>query len=460
MTTADLARPAPTGLWTLPAIVPTGRDAPDVVLGLRMLSNQIAGWPHAVFEDDVWRPRVAGAPLFVTEPQAVKTVMLDRARDFPAGALFRRMMSPAWGRGLLLAAPESWRMQRQACAQAFRPASLALLTPRIAAVAEATLDRWLAAGRPATVEMASEMTRATFDIILDTMLSGGEGFDRTAMQARMTQFFADIGRMRPSYFLAPDAWHSRRPDSDSPLRAPLKAEVRAMVQRRRAAAPRGDLVDLLFAARDPETGDGLDDALIADNLMGFILAGHSTTALGLTWALYILSAHTETARRIRAEVLAVAGDEPITAEHQSGLVFTRQVVQETLRLYPPGYLLTRVSLHDTELAGVKVRAGQRVNIPVYASHRHRKRWEHPDAFDPDRFAPGRPAPDRHVYMPFGAGPRICIGAAFAMLEMVTVLATLARRADFAFAGARPPLPVATLGLDPQGGMPITVSSAG
>jgi cytochrome P450 len=262
--------------------------------------------------------------------------------------------------------------------------------------------------------------------------------------------------MRISYFLAPDAYHASRPDARSAHRQPLLNDIRRMVSRRRSSASRSDLVDLLLKARDPETGQGMDDDLLANNLLGFILAGHETTALALTWALYLVAMHPPTAARIRDEVTEVAGTNAIDATHVDRLVFTRQVLSETLRLYPPAFQVTRVSRKRTELAGFPVQAGSRVIIPVYALHRHRGHWANPDAFDPDRFAPSASQPDRFTYLPFGAGPRICLGAAFAMMEAVTVLASLVRAIDFTVVSPHRVRPVAGLALRPAGGLPMSV----
>ena len=431
-------------------------DPPPWRLAARTLANQIEGWPRAMFETDSYRPPFPGTPLFIMQPEAIRTVLLDSAEDFPQGDLFKRMMRPAWGNGLLTVDERNWRLQRRAAAPAFRPAEIVGLAPLISRIAETAVGRWTEAGPSGRVDMASEMAKLTFDIILDTMLSGGEDFDRTAMQARMQAFFADIGKMRVSYFLAPDAYHASRPEARSAHRQPLVDDIRCMIARRRGAARRSDLVDLLLQARDPETGLGFDDGLLADNLLGFILAGHETTALALTWALYLVAAHPRTAARIRDEVAQVAGTDSIGATHVDRLVFTRQVLSETLRLYPPAFLITRVSRKTTELAGVSVKAGSRINIPVYALHRHRSYWTNPDAFDPDRFAPLAEPPDRYVYLPFGGGPRICLGAAFAMMEAVTVLASFVRAVDFIIPAGHQVCPVAKLALRPANGLPMSI----
>jgi len=383
------------------AFIAPAIDPPFWLLAARSPSSQIEGWPRAMFEADAYRPPFPGMPLFIMQPEAIRTVLLDAAEDFPQGDLFKRMMRPAWGNGLLTADDRNWRWQRRAASPAFRPTEIVGLAPLISRVAEAAVERWTETGRADRIDMASEMARLTFDIILDTMLSRGEDFDRAAMRARMQAFFSDIGRMRLSYFLAPDAYHASRPETRSAQRQPLVDAIRLMIARRRGAARRSDLVDLLLHARDPETGLGLDDDV-------------------------------------------------------DRLVFTRQVLSETLRLYPPAFLITRVSRKTTELAGVSVKAGSRINIPVYALHRRRGYWPNPDTFEPDRFSPSAEPPDRYVYLPFGGGPRICLGAVFAMMEAVTVLASLVRSADFTVTPGHRVWPVAKLALRPAGGLPMSV----
>lgn len=423
---------------------------------LRHRLRQIESWPREVFETAAWRPPIPGMPVFLMDPDAVHAVFVDQAEDFPQGSLWKRLMSPVWGGGIAVAEGADWRWQRRAAAAAFRPAHLGALVPSMAQAAERALDRWRAADT--SLDMAEEAARITFDVILDAVLSGGEDFDRATLRPRIGAFVAQLGQMRLSYFIAPDAFHAGRPSTATADGETLREEVARMVRRRRTAPPRGDLVDLLLAAIDPETGRAMDDVTVRDNLLGFIVAGHETSAMALGWAIFLMSQHAATAQRLRQEALDVAGDRPIGAQDVDRLVFARQVIQETMRLYPPGFSLTRVAARTVEAGGVRIRRGERVLAPVYAIHRHRKWWRDPDVFDPDRFA--APLPDRRVYMPFGAGPRFCLGAAFAMTELVVALATLARRADFHLAPGHRVWPVADLTLRPEGGLPMRVSITG
>lgn len=447
------------GLSAPPAFRPPGpgSSAPPLPLLSRMrrtVGNPIEAWPRAVYEERVWRPPFPGSPLFLMDPAAIKAVLVEHADDFPHGALFRRVIAPFWGKGLLGVEGPEWRWQRRAAAPAFRPAQMAALAPRMRGAAEAALARWRAKG---DWDIAAETAAITFDVVLDTILSGGEDFDRRTLRARIEAFLAEQGRMRASYFVAPDAFHAGRVNPDTPEGARLREEVSRMVRRRRAAPPRGDLVDLLMAAADPEGGRPMDDETLRDNLLGFIVAGFGTSAVALGWALYLLSEHAPTAARLRAEVAAVTGGGPVDGAHVERLVFTRAVVSEAMRLYPPAHTLTRVAARTVEIAGVTIRKGARVIVPIYALHRHTKHWRDPDVFDPNRFMPGAPPADRHAYMPFGAGPRICLGAAFAMTELVVVLATLARDTGFAMEAGHEVAPVAGLALQPRGGLPMRVA---
>jgi cytochrome P450 len=440
-----------------PAPVPGERDPTLIQQMIRAVTRPVEGWPRAVFEGRSWTPGLPGMPIYVMDPAAVREIYVDQAAHFPQGALWRRMMRPVWGDGMVTSEGAAWRWQRHAAAPAFRPSQMSALAPLMSRAAETALDRWRAAGPGARFDVAEETGHITFDILLDAVLSGGEDFDRAKVRERVTRFMDQLAKYRLSYFLAADSHHEGRVTPAAPAAADLRRDVEAMIRRRRTAPPRGDLVDLMLAAQDPETGQAMDDAVLRDNLLGFIVAGHETSAIALAWSLYLVAAHAPAAQRLRAEVAAVAGDAPIGPEYVEGLVFTRQVISEAMRLYPPAFMTTRVCTKTTEVAGIPINAGTRVIVPVYALHRHRGRWRDPDVFDPDRFAPGQPAPDRHLYMPFGAGPRVCLGAAFAMTELAVSLATLVRGANFALDPGHRVWPSGQLALRPEGGLPMDVT---
>jgi len=450
------AAPAEYPPFRPPGPGPLERDPPLYRQLLLSLRSSIEAWPRAVYEQRIYRPPVPGTPVLLMDPAAIRAVMVEHADDFPHGALWRRMLRPVWGDGLATVEGAEWRWQRRAAAPAFRAAQMTALTPRMRAAAEAALARWAAEPR-AIFDIAEEMAQITFDIILDTILSGGEDLDRATARARVTAFLEQLAPMRLSYFLAPDSYHRGRDAAPSAEAKRLREDVDRMIRRRRRAPPRADLVDLLMSAADPETGRAMDDVTLRDNLLGFIVAGFATSAFGLAWSLYLVSSHAPTEARLRTEVDDVTGGGPVEPEHVDKLVFARQVVQESLRLYPPAHSTTRVAARTMKIEGVTIRRGSRVVLPIYALHRHRLWWRDPDLFDPDRFAPGESPPDRHIYMPFGAGPRTCLGAAFAMTELVVTLATLVRGVSFNLMPGHQVWPIAELALRPKGGLPMRVN---
>jgi cytochrome P450 len=223
------------------------------------------------------------------------------------------------------------------------------------------------------------------------------------------------------------------------------------------AAAISDLLGDLIAARDPETGRGLTDEELVDNILTFIGAGYETTAVALTWALYLIASAPEVQARLLEEATRVLGDRRITSEDLSQLTFHDQVIKETMRLYPPVAALQRRAIADTDLGPAQVQSGDEVVCLTYVMHRSRRLWDRPEAFDPDRFSPER-SKDRHrfAYIPFGAGPRICIGAQFATMEMVAMLSTWVRRFTFEPAPGLAPLPRLRLTLRPDRPMRLTV----
>lgn len=405
------------GAFTPPAPYPGSKDLGILQKLRRNMASQIGSLPKAVYTSEAWKPPLPGMPLFVMAPDLVKQVLLDEIDAYPHGALFERIMRPAWGEGLLLAQGDDWKVQRRAAAQAFRASGMAALAPIFIAETEALIATWSNAGF-GSIDLHEQMKRLTFNIIVETMLSGAEQFDRDVFREKVQAFFDDISKLRMSYVFRGDAYHADRPSAPSQHRAELIAHMSELVQHRRAAPPRGDLIDLLLVAEDPDSKTPMSDQQIADNLLGFVLAGYETTAAALTWTLYLISADDETEARLLSEYSSA--DETDT----TALAFTQQVISEALRLYPPAFMLTRVAVRDARLGAHRIKRGQRVNIPIWAIHRAPTNWPQPHAFIPERFAAERPDPPRYTYLPFGAGPRICIGAAFALTEMRCILATL------------------------------------
>jgi cytochrome P450 len=238
----------------------------------------------------------------------------------------------------------------------------------------------------------------------------------------------------------------------------LHRDIRRIVESRRSVrSSRPDLLNLLLAARGHETGRSMSDDEIVANLLTFITAGHETTAVALTWTLWLLAKDQATQQRVFEEVTAVAGDQTIDATHVEDLSFCRQVIQEAMRLFPPAPGIWRIVKEAMEIGDMQIPARTWIHIPVFALHRNVGLWDNPNAFDPDRFAADRvKTRSRYAFLPFGGGPRVCIGAGFAMIEATIILATLVRAFFFHVVAGHRPKPVAKITLRPSGGMPLLI----
>ncbi|HEY8613044.1 MAG TPA: cytochrome P450 [Roseomonas sp.] len=406
---------------------------PEVPLGsfalLRaVIRNPLEAIPREAFERPMARCAVLGRErVFVTGPDLVQQVLLTEAEAFAKSEALRRSLSPALGEAILTADGERWRWQRRTVAPIFRPDRVKSFLQPMLDAANRTRDRWLALPSGNTVELGHEMMRTTFDIIVETMLSGHAAIDVARVEKGITDYLESTGWAIALAMVKAPAW-TPYPGQRRAARARdyLRDELlRLVTERRRLGSEHEDLIALLLAARDPETGQAMDDRDIADNLLTFISAGHETTALALTWAFYLLAKHPPEEERLLAEIAGVTGGGPLEPAHVAALPRTRQAIQEVLRLYPPAPISARKAIREVEIGGYRVAPGTHVNIPVYATHRLAWIWPDPDRFDPDRFDPAAvKARHRYAWVPFGAGPRICIGLGFALDEATAILATL------------------------------------
>jgi cytochrome P450 len=393
-----------------------------------VIRNPLEALPRAVFDQPIFRQSLLGRErVFVSDPVLIQQVLLTQAEAFGKSEAMRRALGPALGDAILTADGERWRWQRRAVAPIFRHDRLqSFLQPMLDAAAR-TRDRWLALPPGSPIELSHEMMRTTFDIIVETMLSGHGAIDAGRVEQGITDYLASTGWCIALALAKAPAWtpypgRRRAARSRDYLRAEL---LRLVAERRRLGSERQDLIALLLAARDPESRHAMDDRDIADNLLTFITAGHETTALALTWAFYLLAKHPEEEARLLEEIEGITHGGALQPDQVESLTCTRQAIQETLRLYPPAPIIARTPIRDVELAGEHIAPGTPVYVPVYAVHRHSSLWNAPDRFHPHRFAPeATHTRHRYAWLPFGAGPRICIGQSFAMTEATVILATL------------------------------------
>jgi cytochrome P450 len=436
------------------------RGALSTILTLRR--NPLEIWGKAAFEQPFWVGRSSfGMRAMAHDPAAVRHVLLDNAANYRKDELQLKILSPGLGDGVLTAEGESWRAQRRALAPLFSPREVAGFAGAMQTVAARAVARLRSRRDGAVADVGELMSRMALEVLEQTLFSRGLGQEPGEFQAAITRYFDTFGRVDPLDLLgAPDfvpriaRWRGR---------AALKfydEAVEQIVGSRRAlieagGEPRRDLLTLLLAARDPETGCGLPEASIRANIVTFINAGHETTANALTWALYLLSQAPDW--RARAEAEAVSAYDPGRPDSLERCQVLRAVLDETMRLYPPAALLSREAIAADVILGAPVPAQTIVLISPYVLHRHRSLWEHPDAFDPSRFlGERREKIDRFAYIPFGAGPRVCIGAAFATQEAIIILANLMRQFRFDLVEGHPVMPRQRVTLRPRFGMKMHV----
>ncbi|MGH8675281.1 MAG: cytochrome P450 [Burkholderiales bacterium] len=453
-------------MQTAISAVPPRVAPPEKPLGrlgfiARYVRNPLSVVPREAYEQDF--VQVGGRMAWVSAPSMVKTVLLDERDKFHKLAQIR-LLGPLLGKGILTSEGAEWKWQRQASAPVFRYQDLMTFVPTFVRTTETLIAKWRAMPAGTVQPIERDMTGVTFDVISATLLPSG---DRTVASAveRATGRFQRSGAWAQLYAVANVPKWVPQPGRLAMASAVyiLRSSVAALLRERHAAGePSGDahddLLHRLIGAKDPETGKSMNDEQLIDNLLTFYLAGHETTAKALTWTLFLLSRSSQWAGALEEEIERVTGGAPVAAEHIERLALVQQVLKESMRIYPPVPMMSRQAVADTSLDGHPVKAGMSVVMPIYAIHRHRKRWEDPDAFDPQRFAPEREAKiPRYQYMPFGAGPRICIGTAFAMIEATAMLATLLRHARFSPVDGYEPEPIARVTLLPRGGMPLKVS---
>ena len=428
-----------------------------------MLRNMIDVWPEAVYREPVVETRMFGRrTFFVTDPDLIRTLLVDEASSLGRDRIAMRALAPALGHGVLTSDGDAWRKQRRAAAPAFRPDNVRAMVPEMASAAAALCERWCRLDPAAPIDLVDEMMRTALEIILAVLLSGRSGLDIDAFEAAVNSYIARTNWKMAFAAMGVPAWMPH-PGSRSTGRAAayMRSTLADIARAKLAAGATGEGMLGLLAAKDPETGQGMPPDMIVDNLLTFVAAGHETTALALSWTLRLLCEHPEVEERLLDEIAAVGCDFAADPGCVERLVCTRQVLMEAMRLYPPAPLIVREALRPVRLGPVTARAGSSIHIPIYALHRHQRLWRRPDVFDPDRFgeaaSTGR---HRFAYLPFGAGPRVCIGMGLALTEAVVVLATMLPR--FVLEPVQRAVPETRLRitLRPHGGMPFLVSSRG
>ena len=421
--------------------------------------NILATYAPEDFDKDFIARRLLWRRTFVVnEPNGVRHVLLDNAQNYKKSELSRRILEPGLGRGLITTDGELWRRHRRIMAPAFDPRSVAGYAPVMTEVTEEMLAQWDALPERSEVDVAVAMMHTTLHIISRAMFSSDSDEIVDVVERGVSEYQTTV---RPNLL---DLLHF--PEWLTELISPRMADGildefdasvdRLLTERGRApdAEPK-DLLARLIAARDTETGGGMTAQEVRDQVVTIFMAGHETTAQALAWTWYLLSQHPGAEAKLHEELASVLEGRTPRHDDVANLPYARMVLEEAMRLYPPAHTLGRQPIAADEVSGHRIPAGSTVLIVPWMLHRKPSLWERPDRFEPERFSPERAAArPRFTYLPFGAGPRICIGAAFAMEEGILILATIAQRYRLRLKPGHPVEPQGLITIRPRYGLPM------
>jgi cytochrome P450 len=393
----------------------------------------------------------------VSHPELIEEVLVTRAKLFHKG-INEQLVRPAGGNGIFLSEGDFWKRQRRMVAPPLHKARIASYAETMVRVAERVADGFKDGE---TRDLYEDTTEIGLAIAAKTLFGVDVQQARGFGQA-LTDVMACVKARIDSVIPVPD-W------APTPIMLRLKRSQRrldtilydAIKERRAAGAPeRDDLLSLLLTARDEDDGQGMTDQQLRDEAMTLFIAGFETSAINLAWTLHLLSRHPQIADTLRDEVRSTLGDRTPNADDLPRLKYVERVVQEAMRLYPPAWVMDRVPLDDVELGGFHIRKGTDIWISPWILHRDPRFWDDPETFAPDRWNGDlQKRIPKFAYFPFGGGPRVCIGNAFAMMEVVLVIATLARRFRFEPVPGGTPTPDPGFTLRPVPGVRLRVARA-
>lgn len=391
--------------------------------------------------------------VVLRHPDHVAHVLQRNHRTYDKSSRGYKVMRQVFGSGLLTSEGELWKKQRRVMQPTFHRRYVEGFAAAIDDEATAMLDRWT--GRP-QIHAHDELTETAMKIVVRTLFGMELEADfarlSSALDAMTVALRDHIVHLRPP-FSVPTPRNLRQ-------RAEMKVVgdiVSRLIEARRRD-PSDDLLSMLIAARDPETGEAMSDAQLRDEVLTLFLAGHDTTANTLSWAMYLLSRHPVVRRRLAGEVDEVVGDGPVTVEALARLPYTRAMICEVLRLYPPAWTIPRRATAEDVIGGFRIRPGDNVVAMPYVVHRHPRFWPNPEGFDPERFIDGPPSGAAKLsYFPFGAGPRLCVGKALAEMEAAIVVARVARRCRLDLVSGQRVAPRSAITLKPSTPLAMRVS---
>jgi len=419
--------------------------------------SSIATFPAEAYEQDILPRKLLWRRTFiVNEPQAIKHVLLDNVSNYVRADIGRRLLEPGLGRGLLTSEGERWRRHRRIMAPSFDHRSIIGYAPIMTEIASDLADQWDRMPDGAEIDVAAAMMHGTLHIISRAMFSSDSDDIVDTVERGVSRYQNSVRPGLIDLLGAPD-WLARlaNPRRGRGILNEFDRSIDRLLAAREHAGEEQlkDLLVRLIAARDEETGGGMTAQEVRDQVVTIFMAGHETTALAMTWTWYLLSQHPAQEAKLHAELDAVLAGRPPRHEDIARLPYARMVIEESMRLYPPAHTISRQAIQEDLVLGHRIPPGAAVIMAPWLLHRKPSLWENPQRFDPEQFSPERSATrHRFAYIPFGAGPRICIGMAFAMAEAVLILATIAQRYRLRLKPGHPVEPQGLITLRPRYGM--------
>jgi cytochrome P450 len=452
----------PVSAPVLPAPVPPARRLSFLGFARALRGSAIDSFAQEAFESDIVERRMFGRRLFVVnDPAAIKHILIDNAANYQKTEITRRILEPGLGCGLITSEGETWRQHRRAMSPAFDHRSVAAYTPIMTGAAEELLAEWAKVPAETGIDVSIAMMAVTLNIISRTMFSSDSDDIVTIMGRSAGRYQVE---MRPNIMdmLGWPRWIADLPRNKVAQRT--LGEFDQVIDRlieERTRDPEShpkDLLARLIAARDEQTGGGMSAQEVRDQIITIFLAGHETTAMAMTWTWFLLSQHPHVESKLHAELDSVLGARAPAHEDLGKLTYTRMVVEESMRIYPPVHTIGRAAIAEDTLVGKRIPKGSTILISPWVLHRHVKLWDNPGRFDPERFSPeASAARPRFAYLPFGGGKRICIGAAFALAEATILLATLAQRFTLRVVPGHPVEPQGLITLRARYGMKMLLT---
>ena len=427
-----------------PAISERSLSGYQLLAALR--TNALQTWPKEAYTEDVLAQSFFHRRRFLLNSgDAIHRVMVDNITNYKRTSAAVRILRPMVGEGLILSEGDEWRHQRRTIAPSLSPRIIPMLARHVAAATAPVITRFAASASEPS-ELLATMQLLTLEIASRSMFSLEIARYGPALRRLMAEF-SSLAQPHPLDLLLLVGIPNWRDLARAKFRKRWIAfmdDIAAARMSEPASDHPRDLFDLLVAARDPETGAAFSRAQLRDQMSTMIVAGHETTALTLFWALYLLASAPAEQDRMAQEVGAVDLSVEAAATALPKLSYTRAVVEETLRLYPPAPTLARMAIATDKVDGTTIPGGSLVTISPWVLHRHLRLWNNPEAFDPSRFLGDKPLAHRYAYMPFGAGPRVCVGARFALAEVGLVLGMLVQKFEIGLADDTPVLPKITV----------------